>query len=749
MSHPATPQPQEETHSHEVGQDTVVQTVLAGLQGGWSTEQLDHWIYDDFLGTLADMQGLSVPALARYLDWLIERLRSMGYPPRPKSYYRARWREIATQLAAQRRDHSRAAVADQVAAGLVPERFVLREYVSPGTNDSQYQPNPFTGELPANAPPLSQFRTEGIFDDATSNWLTNFTVSIDEEVEIREGADRRKVFRCTLGLYGEETPFEITADEFADNASLKSAIFKAGGTRPQLHCAKMDLLREAISALNWRTGHQEPARRALTTDYGWDAEGQAFLVPGGRISANGFLQADGPSELHVDLEREELARHLDLRPCGDAAELQSIRRHIVEDLLRLHDRRVTYTLLGAVGVAVLGRFAVDVDPFALWLTGLTGSGKTFLAKLFVNLFGDFPLSSGRFASWSSTPYYIQRQGHYFKDALYLVDDYKPEIAKHEQVVKVLQNYSDRTGRGRLKVDATTNTTKPIRGLLIATGEDVPEHTASALARCIIIPVQQRPKDLARGARCAAASHAYRTITADFVHQLLARRRPPAFRKLVHALTRYYYRGIAGQQNDSRIARNFALLATGFIEMARYFVDVWPDWKIEVRRFVQQELVAARDEMLGAARQQQPSEIFWSVLGSLYQNGRVEFCSHGTGANRTLIGRSVQGRCDLYYVSPQLALAAVNTCLREQGRPPIQVTLPTLLGQLRRDGRLLDQQGHPLPPDSSNTPTNQPRLNGEPKRCFITSRALLEGSGGEGPGPSEGIVVTVAPACTSP
>src|SRR5205085_2825568 len=100
---------------------------------------------------------------------------------------------------------------------------------------------------------------------------------------------------------------------------------------------------------------------------------------------------------------------------------------------------------------------------------------------------------GRFVTWSATPNYIQRQGYFFKDALYLVDDFKPEVIPPYQVVRILQTYADNTARGRLKADATTNVSRPIRGLLVCTGEDVPEHNASAVARSIVVAVPQAKK----------------------------------------------------------------------------------------------------------------------------------------------------------------------------------------------------------------------------------------------------------------
>src|SRR5262249_41387230 len=160
--------------------------------------------------------------------------------------------------------------------------------------------------------------------------------------------------------------------------------------------------------------------------------------------------------------------------------------------------------------------------------------KSFLAKLFMNFFGDFPLTAGHFASWSGTANYLQRQGYFFKDAIYLVDDYKAEVIRHEAIVRILQNYADGTGRGRLRADATTNTSRPIRGLLISTGEDFPEHTASAVARSIVIEVSQQKKDIKRGGRCSEMCCHYSGVMADFIGQLISNGRTQTFAKLVKA-----------------------------------------------------------------------------------------------------------------------------------------------------------------------------------------------------------------------
>jgi hypothetical protein len=319
----------------------------------------------------------------------------------------------------------------------------------------------------------------------------------------------------------------------------------------------MNVVREAVSTLSWSPPRQ-PRRRQVTTDFGWNADSTAYLAPGGAVTAEGFVEESDPKALDVDLRAEEHACYLGLLPPGPAEELLEIKHHVVQDLLRLHDRRITFSLLGATAAAVLGRFVPDADPFALGLVGMTGAGKSFLARLFTNFFGDFLVGSGRFPNWNSTANFLQRQGYYFKDALYLIDDYKPEVVRHQDAVRILQNYSDRAGRGRLKVDATTNTSRPIRGLLVSTGEDIPEHTASSMARSIIVPVPQQEKLLDVGQRCQTWSRHYRRLTADFIRHILTQDRGKHFAFRYFLLRRHFYEEIAGAQNDSRIAGNLEL-----------------------------------------------------------------------------------------------------------------------------------------------------------------------------------------------
>src|SRR5262249_16068887 len=151
---------------------------------------------------------------------------------------------------------------------------------------------------------------------------------------------------------------------------------------------KMSVVREAIQSLNWQPGLHTPVSRAVTRDFGWNEEGDAYLIPGGRITSNGF-QAASSHELQVELSETEKACRLDLKHLV-GTELTDLKRHIVEHFLKIHDARVTYSLLGTVALAPLARFVEGCYRYLLWLQGPTGTGKSFGAQLAQNFFGSFP-----------------------------------------------------------------------------------------------------------------------------------------------------------------------------------------------------------------------------------------------------------------------------------------------------------------------------------------------------------------------
>jgi len=533
--------------------------------------------------------------------------------------------------------------------------------------------------------------------------LTNFVVRIEREVKVHDDVQGEARFEGTVRLHGREHPFAIPARDYADGRKLQGVLYEAAGAQARF-LGDPRQLQDACSALS------EPARIERTTNFGWVADGTAYLAPSGVVTAEGFRDyRDG--EVQVDLGAEQAARWLDLRGL-EPDELRDTKRHLVEDLLPLHDRAVMYSLLGAVALAPLLRFVPGVNRFGLWLRGTTGEGKSFAAKLAQNFYGDFPIEDGsRVGSWTSTVGFTQRQGFYFKDAFYLVDDFKPESVKHHEVVKLLQNYADNSARGRLNADATTKASREVRGLLVATGEDIPEHSASALSRLVVVEVPRRAKDIERGSRCLRWRPAYRGVMADFLRWTIAGGRPEAFRGRVAVLQRAYYEPIAGRQNDLRIATNFALLGAAFEEFAAYLADAWDGAKAEAATFIEVDLPAMRDRMVGAVQDQLPSAIFLEELRTLIATGRVRLAAgprsippeRNDRIDRIpLVGRKVpmsmggestgRAKDPVVEISLKSALREIQRSLTDQRRPELKASESALVDQFIADGLLLDCEG---------------------------------------------------------
>jgi hypothetical protein len=573
----------------------------------------------------------------------------------------------------------------------------------------------------------------GIRDVVNDRVLTNFVLILEEDIEVQDDVQSWREFTGTLSAATGKAPFRIKATDYADNAKLKAALFSAGGCGLIIYC-NMDELRRAISTISGNV-----SGRKLTTNFGWTADKRAYLSPDVIIRQDDIELLDQKAGLRVDLGAEVPACYLGLKKLeGD--ELVRLKRHIVSDLLALNDPIVTHTLLGAVASAVLYPFARGAGRFALWLVGLTGSGKSFAAKLFANFFGYFPLESASFTTWSATGNFIQRQGYFFKDAMYLVDDYKPELVKYPQeVVRVLQAYADNTARGRLKSDATANVMRPIRGLLVCTGEDIPEHHASAVARSVFVKLPQRAKNLVAGNRCKAEYQNYSGVMADFIRWLLNEDRCESFARRFNELQERFYSDVAGQQNDIRVATNLALLGAAFEKFAEYLGDVWAGWQGAVRKFVEEDLVSIRDGMLGEAKEQQASEVFLRTLGDLIRcnHVRIEGMSNRDMDNKPVVGRMVGSRPapgvtvnvrtneDRMEICTSLALAEVNTSLRQQGRSELRITERALLQQLCEDGKLLDQNGERITARSYST--RRVSLDGRGQKwVFTISRTELLG-----------------------
>src|SRR5262249_32492194 len=115
-------------------------------------------------------------------------------------------------------------------------------------------------------------------------------------------------------------------------------------------------------------------------------------------------------------------------------------------------------------------------------------------------------------NWASTPNALERIAFLAKDAVLVVDDFAPrgtvyDIAKlHAAAERLLRGQANHAGRQRMNADASLRPEMYPRGLILATGEDVPSGH-SLRARMVVVEIGKGDVDLGRLTQLQAAAEA--------------------------------------------------------------------------------------------------------------------------------------------------------------------------------------------------------------------------------------------------
>lgn len=170
--------------------------------------------------------------------------------------------------------------------------------------------------------------------------------------------------------------------------------------------------------------------------------------------------------------------------------------------LPLAPKEVIFPLLAFTFLSPLNEFLhrANCEPkFVLFLLGKTGTRKSTLAALFLSFFGRFTASELPL-SFRDTANSILHHAFTLKDVLTCIDDFHP--SRRQEEVKlvstaqaVMRSYGDRTGRGRLKADATPMESRPPQGNAVVTAEFAPDIGESGTARYFGLELKNGDVDL--------------------------------------------------------------------------------------------------------------------------------------------------------------------------------------------------------------------------------------------------------------
>lgn len=317
--------------------------------------------------------------------------------------------------------------------------------------------------------------------------LCNFLARLDEEIIYHEG--NKSVHHLTIS--GRVMDDEEKADGSArwpdgkplPTITIPASDFAAMGWVAEKWGMQPVVFPVAGADKDIRTAIQiasKPTKRHVYTHTGWaQVKGdKAYLTTTGAITGKG-LDVDVEVQLPAELQRYALPE-----PKADAeAFRQSLR------LVNAGPPQVMWPLLAAT-------YRVPCGPcdFAIHVAGRSGTFKSELTSLFQSHFGAGMDARHLPASWLSTSNAVEALAYRAKNALMVVDDFVPTGTAYH--VRNLQKMADnlfrgqgnQAGRSRLTDVSNLQTTYYPRGLIISTGEDIPEGF-SVRGRMLILELQ--------------------------------------------------------------------------------------------------------------------------------------------------------------------------------------------------------------------------------------------------------------------
>lgn len=309
--------------------------------------------------------------------------------------------------------------------------------------------------------------------------LCNWTGRIVEERVVDDGAtaEMNFIIKGTLDNGRPLPPAEVPAAQFQG----MSWTTKFWGSDAVIYSGRdgRDRIRDAIQ----RFSMEGKARRTIFKHSGWRKVGGewVFLHGEGAVGASG-TRDDVEVHLEAGLAAAVLPDIPDDLPDAVRATLAA---------WTFGPDRITLPVLAAVFRAPLCEVARAV--FSLFLVGSTGVFKTEIATLAQRFSGPFTAHSlpGNF---SSTANALEKLTFLGKDNLLVLDEYTPKGSSSRQVAemhdkgeRIFRAVGNVAPRGRLTDTTAMRSGFTPRGLVVATGEDLPLGQ-SLLARLVVLEV---------------------------------------------------------------------------------------------------------------------------------------------------------------------------------------------------------------------------------------------------------------------
>ena len=521
----------------------------------------------------------------------------------------------------------------------------------------------------------------------------NFYMVLDEDIGFDDGIEKIRKWRGKIiSKSGKEFKFDFDARLFANPQDMAKLLLGVAGAKVEFDNAKLKDIRIAMQSTS------KYISREVSQIFGWHSP-KVYQTQSSTIMHGAVVKKDEGS---VDLSNIGHAKNLDMVVISDK-KFKEVGNHILNDLMNMHGRYPIDCLFGFTFLAPISFQLMRSDDWSggrigMWIIGGSGCGKTYTSLLFQNFFGDFK-GSKSVLSWTATPYSIQETGYYYKDAIYMVDDFK--ISHFSQnsmnsVVTVLQNYADGTSRTRLAPDSSIREGKPIQGSLLITGEDIIEDVGSIVARYHVVEMDKDQINRESG----KAAYKYRKFYNGFMGRYIAwlTKDPNVIKKIVNRIeaTKDKFVGQRMSANIDRVAQSFAYNLVGFEMFCRFMEEsgfISTKKRTEMVKIHKNNLFLEIEKNVMDVKDSTVSEIFINTLADLINSGSVKIntVTKDLDTPKDFHDKYVgfdDGDPEYLYFFGTLVLAAVNDAVKSNTGRGLQNSKINLTSELVKKGVMM-------------------------------------------------------------
>lgn len=514
--------------------------------------------------------------------------------------------------------------------------------------------------------------------------LCNFAAEIIADVVRDDGEETTRALRIRATLRNQTNEITVPASEF----TVMNWPIEILGAYANVYPTYRDHTRAAIQSIS-----NDIAEQYVYQHTGWTVIRGANVY----LHAGGGIGPEGAMDLEVELDRA--LRHYDLPtpPEGDAL-ITAI--HGAIELLEVAPDRIIIPLFSAVWRAVLGPVNVS-----LFVSGQTGWGKSQLAALIQQFFGPGMNALNLPAGWESTANALESLAFRTKNAILVVDDFVPKGSSsdvqrlHMIADRLLRGQGNASGRIRMLANTTLRPPKPPRGLIVATGEDVPKGH-SLRGRMIVCEIEQDDIRWRHLTKCqhAGAAGVYAAAMSGFLRWIAPRMSKMDAELQTHLDQMRLQLADLGQHK--RTPDNIGNLAIGFRLFLDYVVESKAISKTEADELWERaqrayaSIVDAQDQGQEA---DEPCQQYLALVGAAARAGLVHLS--GPGAQMPENAEAWGWRSEHpqgtwigwiedenLYLDPKLSFAAAQRLARDSSEN-LPVSQTTLVRRLKQRGLL--------------------------------------------------------------